>query len=152
LTAPGWYPDPGGSSAKRYWDGLAWHDAIPTRPGPQAPKPPTNWKLAAGVTAAAVAVVLALVVVSRSNDHTPPPGVSGTDAAFLQAIHDRGITNDGGDTALIALAHGVCDQLRSGQSVDGIAEHWGLTSQRMSTESARFYVRTAAAAYCPQRL
>jgi hypothetical protein len=120
--------------------------------GPQAPKSPTNWKALGIIGAVTVAVVIVVAVVGRSSEYTPPSGVSDTDAAFLEAIHAHGITNDGGDTALISLAHGVCGQLGSGLSIDGIAEHWGLTSQRMSADSARFYVRTAAAAYCPQHL
>lgn len=114
-------------------------------------KSSTNWKLAVGVTVG-VSVVVALVILSRADNYTPPAGVSDTDAAFLTAIHEHGITNDDGDPALISLAHGMCGQLGSGQSIEGIAEHWSLTSQRMSADSARFYVRTAAAAYCPQHL
>jgi len=32
MTAPGWYPDQNGGSGKKYWDGQAWHDAIPAAP------------------------------------------------------------------------------------------------------------------------
>lgn len=34
MTAgPGWYPDPQGSQANKYWDGAAWHDAVPVPEG-----------------------------------------------------------------------------------------------------------------------
>lgn len=32
MTQPGWYPDQNGGSGKKYWDGQAWHDAIPAAP------------------------------------------------------------------------------------------------------------------------
>jgi hypothetical protein len=45
MTAPGWYPDQNGGSGKKYWDGKAWHDAVPVAPslrpsGQSAPAPP----------------------------------------------------------------------------------------------------------------
>lgn len=35
-TPPGWYPDPMGSGAERYWDGIAWSEHF-TRPAQPAP-------------------------------------------------------------------------------------------------------------------
>ncbi|HYU59829.1 MAG TPA: DUF2510 domain-containing protein [Solirubrobacterales bacterium] len=48
--APGWYPDPGGTSARRYWDGAQWTghlepaqppagQAAPVQPTPDQPAP-----------------------------------------------------------------------------------------------------------------
>lgn len=35
ATRPGWYPDPGGAPAERWWTGAVWSDAV--RPRYQAP-------------------------------------------------------------------------------------------------------------------
>jgi uncharacterized Tic20 family protein len=34
---PGWYPDPGGSAAHRYWDGTRWTDALSSAIPPAGP-------------------------------------------------------------------------------------------------------------------
>ncbi|HEV7808878.1 MAG TPA: DUF4870 domain-containing protein [Solirubrobacteraceae bacterium] len=34
---PGWYPDPGGSAAHRYWDGTRWTDALSSAIPPASP-------------------------------------------------------------------------------------------------------------------
>jgi uncharacterized Tic20 family protein len=34
---PGWYPDPGGSAAHRYWDGARWTDALSSAIPPAGP-------------------------------------------------------------------------------------------------------------------
>ena len=36
-AAPGWYPDPGGSGAHRYWDGTRWTDALSSAIPPASP-------------------------------------------------------------------------------------------------------------------
>jgi uncharacterized Tic20 family protein len=36
-AAPGWYPDPGGSAAHRYWDGSRWTDALSSAIPPASP-------------------------------------------------------------------------------------------------------------------
>lgn len=36
-AAPGWYPDPGGSPAHRYWDGTRWTDALSSAIPPAGP-------------------------------------------------------------------------------------------------------------------
>lgn len=63
-AAPGWYPDPSGGPGRRYWDGSAWHDAVPARPGvPTAGKPPR--KISTKALLIAAAVFIAVVVVGN---------------------------------------------------------------------------------------
>lgn len=43
LSLPGWYPDPAGAHAQRYFDGTTWTDQIAPWPSPQpAPVPSTH--------------------------------------------------------------------------------------------------------------
>ena len=37
-AGPGWYPDPGGSPAHRYWDGTRWTDALSSAIPPAGPQ------------------------------------------------------------------------------------------------------------------
>lgn len=63
-AAPGWYPDPSGGPGRRYWDGAAWHDAVPAHPGvPTAGKPPR--KISTKALLIAAAVFIAVVVVGN---------------------------------------------------------------------------------------
>lgn len=39
LPPAGWYPDPAGSEAERYWDGVAWSQATRDVPAPTSPPP-----------------------------------------------------------------------------------------------------------------
>ncbi|MFP5364109.1 MAG: DUF4870 domain-containing protein [Thermoleophilia bacterium] len=54
-ASPGWYPDPGGSSAHRYWDGTRWTDAlssaIPPAGSENARDDSRNFALAAHLSA-----------------------------------------------------------------------------------------------------
>ncbi|MFN8039779.1 MAG: DUF4328 domain-containing protein [Acidimicrobiales bacterium] len=44
MSQPGWYPDPGGSPAMRWWDGQRWtdHVVLPPPPGPRGPGGPAG--------------------------------------------------------------------------------------------------------------
>jgi uncharacterized protein len=60
-SAPGWYPDPAGSAAHRYWDGTRWTDALSSAIPPAGPHnardDSRNYALAAHLSA-----LLSLVV------------------------------------------------------------------------------------------
>lgn len=59
---PGWYPDPANAGTRRYWDGQAWHDAVPARPGAPTPsKPPRKVSTKALIIAAAAFVALVVI-------------------------------------------------------------------------------------------
>ncbi|HEV2774428.1 MAG TPA: DUF4870 domain-containing protein [Solirubrobacteraceae bacterium] len=55
AAAPGWYPDPGGSAAMRYWDGSRWTDALSSAVPPASPHNARDdsrtWALAAHLSA-----------------------------------------------------------------------------------------------------
>ena len=151
LPPAGWYPDPEGPGS-RYWNGTAWAPAVPpTRPGARMSR--GGWfGVGAAVLLGLGGYITVMVSSPKSTEYSPPPNVDATDASFLRAIHGRGLTDAQGDHHMITVAHAVCVQLDLGQTVDGLSEHWGLTNKRLSADSARFYVRTAAAAYCPEHL
>jgi hypothetical protein len=80
MTAPGWYPDQNGGSGKKYWDGKAWHDAVPVAPsllsagqsapaspGPDTflPKPASRSKNIKNMLWWGLGGVVALIVVSN---------------------------------------------------------------------------------------
>lgn len=66
-AAPGWYPDPGGSAAHRYWDGTRWTDALSAAIPPAAPgnarDDSRNFALAAHLSALLSLFVLGFVFV-----------------------------------------------------------------------------------------
>jgi uncharacterized Tic20 family protein len=56
AAAPGWYPDPAGSSSLRFWDGRRWTDALSMAVPPATPgirrDDSRGWALAAHLSAA----------------------------------------------------------------------------------------------------
>jgi hypothetical protein len=60
---PGWYPDPSGASGQKYWDGAAWHDAVPAPPRKGFTR---NTKIGLGIAAAG----LAMMSLIANNDDT----------------------------------------------------------------------------------
>lgn len=152
LPPAGWYPNPEGEGT-RYWNGTAW---APTTLPPSSPKAGTGragWILVGAAVLLGVAgCITAIVTGGPDGNYSPPSDVSAVDASFLRAVHNHGLTDSQGDHHMITVAHAVCVQLDLGQTAEGLSEHWGLTNDRLSPDSARFYVRTAAAAYCPEHL
>ena len=61
-AAPGWYPDPGGSSQQRYWDGRRWTDALQGGSVPAVASSSTGWAALAHLSAL-VAIVVGFVFV-----------------------------------------------------------------------------------------
>lgn len=57
-AAPGWYPDPSGGPGRKYWDGAAWHDAVPAQPKPTR-------QISTKALLIAAAVFIAVVVVGN---------------------------------------------------------------------------------------
>jgi hypothetical protein len=166
---PGWYPNPSGQPGQRYWDGYAWHDAVPARPGPVAPKPPTNWK-ALGIIAGAVAALIVVASIigglqGGGRDSTAPPGslvipsasltLSGKelqDAEFM-ALLIKWANRDGypvGDRdTLIAAGAAACASMDRGETLISasadLMHSFGLPGKQAGA------VGTAAVeVYCPE--
>lgn len=77
MSAPGWYPDPGGLPGRyRYWDGATWTNQVTSQPAGPDPGQPNQFGVATGAAPvpgktgagrrwliALVAVAIALIVV-----------------------------------------------------------------------------------------
>jgi len=78
TTPAGWYPDPGGSGAARWWDGTAWGDQLQAVPQPVVQPAAQPWgatslpaapdtyakRNTASLIALALAVVCVLIAVT----------------------------------------------------------------------------------------
>jgi hypothetical protein len=81
MSAPGWYPDPGGAPGQfRYWDGTTWSPTTSPTPGtpptePGNKKPPIGLfiGIAAGVLALALIAVLLILNPFKNTDITDGP-------------------------------------------------------------------------------
>lgn len=115
---PGWYPDPSGASARRYWDGKAWgplepspqqlSSAVPPRWENSTPPPtpttaavqkwwagmPRTTKLALGGAGTAALVVGGVGIYNQENKSCPLPSAVG-EAKDLQANakYQMGLSN-----------------------------------------------------------
>jgi hypothetical protein len=58
VSAPGWYPDPGGGPVRKYWDGSYWHDAIPAKPGQPSTPSKGIWILVGVIVGVVILVIL----------------------------------------------------------------------------------------------
>ena len=124
VAPAGWYPDPSGSGALRYWDGVAWTEAFSQpspAPAPPAPASPTprqpphqqarRWlRIAAvvGVLVAAAGAAL-LAVLSFGVDRAPRAGTAVALAVLLMAaalVFRRGRRTASIATVAVAAAAG----------------------------------------------
>jgi hypothetical protein len=78
-----------------------------------------------------------------------PTGDS-NDTAFLKAVHNHGLSDSGGDQAMINLGHMICDLRGQGYSENALVDSGALHATQMSTDDVRFLVQTSEAAYCPE--
>lgn len=90
TPAPGWYPDPSGAPAQRYWDGHSWtsHSAGQlARPAPAARRGWVTWAVA--IACAILLVVFLALWINRPSRQGQPgqPGQSGQRTAAMVYQH-----------------------------------------------------------------
>lgn len=133
MTEPGWYPDPGGSTAARYWDGGAWTTHLragdhahpyPSRTIPQGKKLVVS--LSAALAVVVVLLVIGIVALFRSDDDPGRPTasptsqnntLSGTSDDWMASVCEPGKYMDGGTTMPDALSVGICLSNADGSSI-----------------------------------
>lgn len=71
-SPPGWYPDPSGKPGNLYWDGRAWHSAIPAQLGTPPPRKQTK-RTALYVVLGVLAAIVALGFAGLSRVNQPRP-------------------------------------------------------------------------------
>jgi hypothetical protein len=159
---PGWYPDPSGAPGKRYWDGYAWHDAVPARPGPVAPKPPTNWKALGIMGGAVVALIVVASIIGgltgggedeKRGSASATTARTGPGGEFLDWLekYDFNVTADNAQT-LINAGELICVGLRNGGTPEeGIAVLY-RTIPDMSEKQAGLFVSAAQFGLCPDTM
>lgn len=82
MAAPGWYPDPSGARGQRYWDGEAWHDAVPVHPGtPKSKGAPGKVILA---VVAGLLFVVVIMSVAGGGDEDKRSATSATDTSVVE--------------------------------------------------------------------
>ncbi|MFV0405915.1 MAG: DUF2510 domain-containing protein [Propioniciclava sp.] len=88
TSAPGWFPDPGGSGRLRFWDGHQWTPQLADQSGAPAPSAPaTRQRSPWGWVALAAVLVVALIVGSIAAftalrpQNDPAPGTPALPAA-----------------------------------------------------------------------
>lgn len=60
MQEPGWYPDPSGSPAQRWWNGISWGEQTrPAPPGTAPPLPPARPRRVGRIVAVVVLAALA---------------------------------------------------------------------------------------------
>jgi hypothetical protein len=145
--------DTSGTIATQKYEGLSH---------PSARKTSMRNKIVAGLLGGAViAVGMALAPAAHADDFTyrlgtdiPPVDYTHTansdDDAFLAAVHKQGMTDDGGDAALIKFGHTMCTLLGDGYSTNALIQTGQLHATRISADDVKILVQSAEAAYCPE--
>ncbi len=123
MTEPGWYPDPGGSNAARYWDGTGWttHLRVVEHPSADSRQGVVRGNKLAILLSIALATVVMLLVVGivllvSSDDEAdrlaaspaPQAALSGTSDDWMASVCERGQYMDGGTALPDALSEGLC--------------------------------------------
>jgi hypothetical protein len=73
LPSPGWYPDPTGAPGQKYWDGHAWHMAVPSA-GPVTTSKGKPWLWVLLVPVLFFGGCAALIAIGSSSNSSDVPG------------------------------------------------------------------------------
>ena len=170
MPPPGWYPDPSGGAGQKYWDGYAWHTAVPKRPGPEAVKVKmkTNWVPLGIIIGLVLAVVVAVGIIggrktneSRSSTSTTSSRAeTADDTAFLAKLDAMDIPYTSRHDATLK-GRAVCLFLDVNENADfadaarevrdtGFLNSNSNLSDADATIKALGFVGAATAVYCPQ--
>jgi Protein of unknown function (DUF732) len=78
---------------------------------------------------------------------------SDDDTTYLTAIHNHGITDKAGDSALISFGHSVCKALAAGYSMNALEDMGDMNERNgLSDDDVKFLIKAAAATYCPESI
>ena len=95
-------------------------------------------------------LVIAAMVASTAIVLAAPAHADTDDTAYLNALHQQGISDDNGDQGLVKFGHMVCGALAEGYSENALIGIGDLHGTRLSSDGVRVLVKSAEAAYCPQ--
>jgi hypothetical protein len=100
-----------------------------------------------------IALASLVVMVGGAAPARAEPGStdSGTDANFLAALRQAGITYNSGDTA-VAAAKAACGLIDQGQPQIDVVKHVTEQNPGFTISGAAKFTAIAASAYCPQYL
>lgn len=80
LPGAGWYPDPAGGPGRKYWDGVAWHDAVPAHPGAERKSSAT-----VKVVVAVAALILGLMAIGKLTESRDDTDVASDPSTSAEA-------------------------------------------------------------------
>jgi hypothetical protein len=100
------------------------------------------------IALASLAVVIGVAVPAQAD---PSSTDSGTDASFLAALRQAGITYADG-TTVVAAAKAACGLMDQGQSELDVIKHVAEQNPGFTVSGAAKFTAIAASAYCPKYL
>ena len=147
---PGWYPNPSGAG-RRYWDGSAWHAAIPA-----GAKPPgrVNWPLLIPI---GVGLLTVFIVVGMLVHGDPSPSSTPTlsadelkDAQFAAMLIQDGVPFKDHEDA-VTIGTTVCVYLgQQGTSIPNAIVGMMKWRPSLTSEQIGNAVADAVTVYCPE--
>jgi Protein of unknown function (DUF732) len=100
------------------------------------------------IALASLAVAIGVAVPAQAD---PSSADSGTDASFLAALRQAGISFNSGDGA-VAAAKTACGLMDDGQPETDVIKHVTEQNPGFTISGAAKFTAIAASAYCPQYL
>ena len=95
------------------------------------------------------AAALAAAALAGAVGVASPASANTSDQAFLQVLHQRGISHDSGDALMIGAGHDVCTNMDHGYTATQEISTIYRVSQ-LSWSDSGYFVGASIAAYCPE--